>query len=488
MILINTQIISWINSNFGYNISNKYYEYIDNWLDWWRGYHEPFHRYFHNNGKTLLQRDLYSLKMGKKVCEDWASILLNSKTKIVIDDEDTDNFVQGFKETGGVLSSNAFWVQANRLIEKAFATGTGAVVLHTNGMKISNGHINPSPEARIKLNYISADKIIPLSVDNGNITEVAFASEQVIRGKKYIDLELHTLENGSYVISNYRFENDNGYLKPTELCKGLATKIYTDDNTPWFAIVEPNIENDIKYTNGLGISVLNGALDALKAVDLCFNNFCSDFYLGAKKVFMKKDLCEITDDGTVIAPDDVNQKLFTYVDLPLTEDGKSTLLQEFNPALRTDENTKGVQSALDYLSFKAGLGNKHYQFNSGSIVTATQYTGDKQDLIQNAHKHYIVVEEFLLTLIRSIIRIGKNVIGANISEDAKVEIVFDKSVIIDEKAERVQDSQDVRDGIMPKWEYRMKWYGNTEDEAKAIIAEIDDRETDDELMSFGDGG
>ena len=93
-----------------------------------------------------------------------------------------------------------------------------------------------------------------------------------------------------------------------------------------------------------------------------------------------------------------------------------------------------------------------------------------------------------MSLIRSIIHIGAKIIGANVREDAKIEIVFDKSVIIDEKAERVQDAQDVRDGVMPKWEYRMKWYGDTEDEAKAIIAEIGGGETDDELMSFGDGG
>jgi len=488
VILINTQLISWINSNFEFNISNKYYDCINEWLDWWRGYHKPFHRFYHYNGKKLLERDLYSLKMGKKVCEDWASILLNSKTKIVIDDEKTDDFVQGgFKETGGVLSSNSFWVQANRLVERAFATGTGAVVIHTNGMKVFGDKITISPNARIKLNYISAEMIIPLSVDNGKITEVAFSSEQIIRGKKYIVLELHTIENGSYVIRNYRFENENGYLKPAELQKGIVKKINTGNNIPWFAIVEPNIENDIEYSNGLGISVLHGALDSLKAVDLCFNNFCSDFYLGAKKIFMKKDLCETDADGTTIAPDDVNQHLFTFVEMPLTDDGKSMLLQEFNPELRTEENTKGIQSALDYLSFKAGLGNKHYQFNSGSIVTATQYTGDKQDLIQNAHKHYIVVEDFLLSLIRSIIHIGKNVIGADVDEDTKIEIVFDKSVIIDENAERMQDAQDMRDGVMPKWEYRMKWYGDTEDEARAIISGIEDGESDDKLMGFEGG-
>ena len=55
---------------------------------------------------------------------------------------------------------------------------------------------------------------------------------------------------------------------------------------------------------------------------------------------------------------------------------------------------------LDYLSFKCGLGTKHYQFNAGSIVTATQYTGDKQELIQNAAKHYIPVEAALKAVVK----------------------------------------------------------------------------------------
>ena len=228
------------------------------------------------------------------------------------------------------------------------------------------------------------------------------------------------------------------------------------------------------------------ALDELKAVDLCFNNFCSDYYLGAKKVFMKKDLAEETEDGVEVAPDDVNQQLFTFVKMPLDSKGNQALLQEFNPALRTEENTKGVQSVLDYLSFKCGLGNKHYQFNGATAVTATQYTGDRQDLIQNAHKHYIVVEDFLLSLVRAILHVGKHIMGADFNEDTEIEVIFDKSVIIDEAAERLQDQQDVRDGLMAKWEYRVKWYGETEEEAKKIIAEIEGGQQVD--LGFEDGG
>lgn len=487
---MNSQIVSWINKKFGYNISSDYYAHIDKWLDWWRGYCKPFHHYIHNNGKQLQERDLYTLKMGKKICEDWASILLNSKTKIVISDKKTNDFIQGSKETSGVLGGNAFWVQANRLIERAFATGTGAITIHIDNVNVFDDTVQPSEAAQIRLNYISADYIIPLTCSNGRITEAAFASEQIDEGKRYLIIEMHKHDwQKNYIINNYRFDITDGSFNEAELPHGLAKTVSTGTNIPWFAIYEPNIENPIENNNGLGVSIIHSTMDALKAVDIIFNNFCSDYYLGSKKVFMNKDLIDLDDDGNDVVPDDVNQQLFTWIPKGITDvEGHTQFIYEFNPVLRTEENTKGVQAALDYLSFKAGLGNKHYQFNSGSIVTATQYTGDKQDLIQNAHKHYIVVEEFLLQLIKSIIHIGRNIIGADLNENADIEIVFDKSVIIDEAAERLQDAQDVRDGFMSKWEYRMKWYGESEGEAKAIISEIAGMQSEDEMMGFGDGG
>ncbi|MGN0602719.1 MAG: hypothetical protein ACI4I2_01970 [Oscillospiraceae bacterium] len=497
---MNKQIIQWLNDEFDYNISGEYYDkFIKVWLDWWRGYHIPFHRFFFNNGKKTIKRDLYSLKMGKKVCEDWAAVLLNSKTHIKISDKPANDFVQGERETGGVLGSNCFWTKGNRLIERAFASGTGAVTIHISGGIRLTGEgelhtVETSPNAALQLNYLSAEYIIPLTVDNGRITEAAFVSETSVKGKKYLLLELHRLDdNKNYVISNYRFSADSEQLVPVALPDDMIQTFNTGSPVPWFAVFMPNIENNVECANGLGLSILHNAIDALKAVDLCFNNFCSDFYLGQKKVFMEKSIVEKTDDGVEIAPDDVHQQLFTMIDFPIENGGEDSkrFIMEFNPDLRVDGNTKGVQSALDYLSFKCGLGNKHYQFNGGTVVTATQYTGDQQDLIQNADKHYTAVEQFLLSLVRSIIHIGKHLIGADISENAEIEINFDRSVIIDDSAERLQALQEVRDGVKAGWEYRMEFYGETEEKAKAMIAEISGEGTeftDDELMGFGDGG
>lgn len=489
---MNKQLIAWINENLGYSISDKYYSQIDEWLWWWRGYFKPFHRFSYSNGKKKIERDLYTLKMGKKVCEDWASILLNSKTHIKISDEQTNIFVQGRRETEGILGANSFWTKGNRLIERAFATGTGAVTIHASGIKLvgSGGDltVDISPDAALNFNYLTADYIIPLTVDNDRITEAAFASSTVEKGKKYLLLEVHTLDgNGCYVIENRRFLAENDQLVEAELPAQMIRRFATGSPVPWFAIFMPNIDNNVEDNNGLGVSIIHGAIDALKAVDLCFNNFCADFYLGQKKIFMEKSLVEITDDGKEVAPDDVNQQLFTFISFPAEgeSDGKK-FIQEFNPALRVDDNTKGVQSALDYLSFKCGLGNKHYQFNGGTVVTATQYTGDKQDLIQNADKHYAEVERFLLSLVRSVIHIGKNLMGADVADNAEIEIDFDRSVIIDDTAERLQDLQEVRDGVKAPWEFRAKYYGDTEEDAKKILDEIKGVESVD--LGFEDGG
>jgi len=290
---LNKQIISWINKNYGYNLSDTYYSVIDVWLNWWRGYYKPFHRFSFYNGKKKIDRELYTLKMGKKVCEDWASILLNSKTHIKISDEKTNFFVQGRRETEGVLGANSFWTKGNRLIEKAFATGTGAVTIHATGIRLTgNGDdltADISPGAALNFNYLSAEYIIPLTVDNDRITEAAFASETTEKGKKYLLLEIHTLDkNKNYIIEIHRFLAENEQLAECELPDNMIRKFSTGSPVPWFAVFMPNIENNVEDNNGLGVSIIHGSIDALKAVDLCFNNFCSDFYLGQKKIFMEK--------------------------------------------------------------------------------------------------------------------------------------------------------------------------------------------------------
>ena len=74
-----------------------------------------------------------------------------------------------------------------------------------------------------------------------------------------------------------------------------------------------------------------------------------------------------------------------------------------------------------------------------------------------------------------------------LAPDGEYNMVFtwDDSILVDSEAERMRDLQEVRDGIMKKWEYRMKWYGEDEATAKMMVESGADL-TDDELLAFNE--
>lgn len=78
---------------------------------------------------------------------------------------------------------------------------------------------------------------------------------------------------------------------------------------------------------------------------------------------------------------------------------------------------------MDYLSFKCGLGTHYYQFQnngSGKIMTATEYVGSKQDLVQNANKHYLIIEQAVKALVRAVLYAGKEFCGVVADPDTEV--------------------------------------------------------------------
>lgn len=478
-------ILARLNQIRPVRLDNSCYERIQEWQDWWKGFHKPFHEFQELAGDRKKTRKLYSMGMAKKVCEDWAAILLNEKTEIVVADAVSNAFLQGEDGTGGVLGENRFWQQGNALVEKAFWSGTGAFVL-----RLEQGRVHPDGQVlkgkgRIGIACLHALQIIPLTLCRGKVTEAAFVSSETRQGKEYVYLETHLLEDatGRYVIHNEYFRKENGGMVPEPLPQGVAEWFHTGSEVPWFALFGPNIV-PVHFGNGLGQSVFAGAVDTLMGVDLAYNNLCRDFKLGGKKVFYDQSLLRVSETtGDMVAPDDVAQQLFVQLGDNPGDSGRP--VYEFNPSLRVEENVKGIQAQLDYLSFQCGLGSQYYKFDSGKIMTATQYTGDRQDLRQNANKHYIVIEETLKALVRGILTIGRDILGQPVNPDAPVTIRFEDSYIIDKESERERDRQDVRDGFMQRWEYRKKWYGEDEAAARRMCGETPN---DNALLGFETNG
>lgn len=451
------EIYEYLTQKVGAAVGAGYYARIDEWLSWWRGTNRSFHHYWENGaGGYPVRRELYRLNMAKKICEDWAAVLMNDRTYLSADHELTNQWVRRWM-------NDAYLQNVNRLVEKAFATGTGACLIRLDDAEMDGfGYLRPFSERcvpRISFDFVDASHIIPITVKRGEITEAAFVSETRNRGEELIYLEIHTLEKDGYRIRNELFRVTDGKLEKINGRGDVAPDIRTGSPVPFFSILTPNLLNHIDEGCGMGISVFADAIDCLKGVDLAFNNFCRDIRLGGKKVFINQSLICRDADGNVYTPDDVAQQLF--VTIGDTDIAENPMITEHNPELRSGENAEAVQSQLDYLSFRCGLGTRHYQFRAvqgEAKLTAVQYMGERQDMRQNASKHGLNLASFLSRTAACLIWLGRELYGLPL-EGEPVKIRFDDSYFTDSESERSRDLREVELGVMSKEEFRTKWYG-----------------------------
>lgn len=448
--MINEEILSLLGM-----ANPSYYAKIDEWESWWKGHDRNFHEFCESaSGGQLVRRELYRMNMAKKICEDWASLLLNDKTSVKIADERGAGFVHDVFERTGFMS------QANRLVERTFALGTGAVILRLDGIVENSGELSTDGDAEVSFEFVDARFIIPISVFKGRIVEAAFVSGGIFRGEECTYLEIHRLEKDGYVIKNEFFSRENGKLVKRAL-DGCPEEIHTHSTVPLFSILTPNIQNNIDETLGLGVSVFADALDCLKGVDLAFNNFCRDIKLGGKKVFINQSLIRRDEYGNVFTPDDVAQQLF--VTIGDSDFAENPMIVEHNPELRSAENAEAVQCQLNYLSFRCGLGTHHYTFSDTAgrtRLTATQYMGERQDTRQNIVKHQKNVEQFIRGVVKSLLWCADEVFGIETDKSAEISVVFDDSYFGDSETYRERDLEEVKCGVLTPEEYRTKWIGD----------------------------
>lgn len=465
-------IIKYVNSRFNKAYSNSsYYSKITEWLEWYKGYVKAFHTVKISNGLTTPTRDIYRLNMAKRVCEDWASSLLNEDIKITISADNNNKssvFVQGTKGNGGVLGSNNFEDTLSSLIEQTFALGTGAFVLNLNNIGVDElGNIVSSTDANIKIDTYNATRILPISYSNGIITECSFLSETKIKDKTFYIISSHVKEDDGYVI--YNDIVDTSY-NSVSLDIGILPIIRTKSPKPLFYIIKTNIANNVDLDSPMGLSIYSEALDNVKCCDLAYDSCIREVITGQRIVMMNKVLLTTDDEGKPIAPQDVKQTYMQFFGDDATD--VNEYIKEFHPSLNTDALDKELQNQLNMLSEKCGLGVGYYKFDGSSVVTATEYVGNKNDFMRNAKKMTKNIKKALKEMILGILFLGKNVLGANVNDNAKIEVTVSDGVIEDDNKEREQDRQDVRDGIMSKAEYRAKWYGETIEEAETKIKAI----------------
>lgn len=451
--------------------TSSFYTEIGNWLEWYKGYVPAIHTTKISNGIDIRERKLYRLKMAKRVCEDWASSLLNEDVKFVVSSDDKSGiFLYGAKGNRGVLGSNNFNTMLSTLIEQTFALGTGAIVVDLANIGVdNNGEVVASTNAKIELKNFNATRIIPITYRNGIVIECAFVSEFIKANKTYYLVTAHLLsEDGTYVINNTVC--DSSY-NTVSLDTNIVPFIRTHSKFPLFAIFKTNIVNNIDLDSPLGISIYSESLDNLACCDIIYDSCIREIITGQRIVMMNKMLLTVGDDGKVIVPQDVKQTYMQFFGDDATSDIHE-YIKEFHPTLNTDALDKEMQNQLNILSDKVGLGTGYYKFDNTSVKTATEYIGEHNDFQRNVQKLSTALLESLQKMAVAILFVGKNILKMNVNDNAKVEVFAADGVVESDSEKREQDRKDVEMGIMSKAEYRAKWYGETIEVAEEVVRGI----------------
>lgn len=446
--------------------------YITMWEQWYRGNVTDFHNYRVYNGKSHIQCKRFTLGMAKKVCEDWANLLMNEKTDVTIGDKHTQDVIEDiFKRT-------RFWKKANKNIEKTFALGMGAWVVSVDNLEVNdNGDVTPTGE--VKLSFLHGDKIRPITIEDDDVTECAFVNIRTGSATLVIHLiaddgfyHIYTVQ-GTGQEGAWNFDFDN------------MIDFNTKGKVKWFTVISPNVANNIDIDSPLGLSIFANSIDTLKKIDLIFDSEATEFALGKKRIFVNASqmYCD-TATGEQVQTFDSNDLLF-YV-LPESDDG-SMMIQDNTQSLRITEHQLGLQEQLNILSYQCGLGTEHYKFDKGGVSTATQIISENSEMFRNIKKHEIVIEDALISIVEAIIYVVNTFTSERCQEGVNVEIKFDDSIIEDKESEKASDRLDVQMGAMSLVEYRMKWYN--EDEATATVAVSNlskftiDEPTDEEMFN-----
>ena len=426
---------------------------------------EDFHKRKNLNN---VEFELSRMNFAKRCCADDANLC-----EIISVAPEKKSASQEFIDN--LLSENRFDVRYREQLERTSATGTvGAYIYLKNAEYLKSSDETVSVRGgEIKINYVDADCIIPLTVDNKLVTECAFSATNTVKGKKKTTLVIFTLENGRYKAETVIFD-EKGLKVDAE-----SSEIQLGDVKPFSVMMNAEV-NNIDNMAGYGLPKIYNNIPFFKALDLCYNVLFSDLSKADKIVLINELLCEIRDKEGKPTLTPQQKEIFVMLGEKLPDE--KSLVQEYNPEIRVDQITKAFELVLSLISMSFGYGSKKYTFENGQIKTATEYIGTKQDSMQELNKQRKQASDYIEDIIHAAMWFSNQFSGTSYNVDEDLSIEFDDSYVEDKqtKLEAMRaDAVTFQDIPWLTFMYIKTKYNLSDEEAQKYINEGKVTENDD---------
>ncbi len=406
-------------------VSQEMLDKIDLWHRCYSG-HAPW-----------LHDNVQSLRLEKSIVRELSNIVLNEMTAKVKNKSLDDIFQTAVRDL-------------NMNLQRGLATG--AMII--------------KPLGKDKVQYVSANAFIPIEYDGrGRLIKVIFPEFKEAGGRYYTRLEYHdfselsglTITNRAYMSASAGTLGREIPLDSVEEWKKLEKHIrYPKMTRPAFGYYRNPIDNDIDGSN-CGVSVFDSAIELIKRSDVQFGRLDWEFESGERAIHV--DEAALRTDGTLPK---LNKRLYRAIDVDTGDGGE--LYKEFSPQLRQEDIIAGLEEYKRHIEFTVGLSYGDISNPQTVEKTATEINAAKArkynlvTAIQNNLRDCLDDLVFALSFYNSLATTNYTFICD-----------FKDSILTDEETERKQDIQDLNLGILNDWEYRAKWYGENEKEAKGNL-------------------
>lgn len=351
--------------------------------------------------------------------------------------------------------------------------------------------------AEIEFDFIQADRFFPLSFDaNGKVVEAAFIQTKVNKAKErvYIRLEYHKLEKRKVIVQNLAFEstdmslaNSNNIKSASNLGNAIPLKavpewanlqpitIIEDVDRLLFAYFKMPEANTIDPYSPLGVSGYSRVTQLIKDADMQYSRLLWEFEGGELAIDVDRDalkFIEEPDGKTHSVLPEKQQRLFRKVDLNNEE-----TYNVFAPALRDTSLTHGLNTILIRIEDACGLSRGTLsEVTTQEAKTATELkilkqrsfatNADIQTALQDALEDMIYVMDVYCTLYE-----------ITPPGEYNTSFEWDDSIIIDNESELSKRITLMQNGLASKLETRMWYFGETENQAKLALQQIEEEST-----------
>jgi A118 family predicted phage portal protein len=248
--------------------------------------------------------------------------------------------------------------------------------------------------------------------------------------------------------------------------------------SPLFAPMQMPNANNHDIDAPIPVPITADALAELEGLDIAFSRFTREIYDSKRLVLLDSDRVLPAAGNKLRGYNGSMELARNELGLPdmvknVWGDGADSFYQEINPALNTDTRILGMNAMLSQIGYKCGFSNGYFTFNekASKVITATQVEADQQRTIQFVKDCRDQFERAMHTLIKALDEFA-DLYGLAPAGSYDVNYNFG-DILYSYESDKQQWWKYVLAYKVPAWMYFVKFEGMTEEDAKAMQAEMD---------------